>query len=532
MFGIDFGTTNTRIAFYDGETVELVKIRNPDSGVDVANIPTQAGFDEKNGNWHFGFDAEGFKQPKDSMKWMLLRDYPVEEISGTESKELVTLFFHHLKAVVAEARADEYEGQELSHAVLSIPVTFSLEERRALCESVEAAGIVVEQIYYEPVSALYAALRENFRQMPIDENLSGRIAVFDWGGGTLDIAIATIRNGFLYILKRDTLLRGGKDFDQIIVEKAMQDLKSKYNRHLDSYIETAYHQKAADLKKTAERIKISLQNRDNFALNYPRFIPKGAVNPPVEEDINLNFPVLKENLRNWIGKDIEQGIELLKECICQTGIPLDDIGLATRCIILAGGTSNLSLIEERLLEEFGTLKFGPLEKIERVPPIETYSSEPRRFFSSDKFGREDDASVATAVGNALLAADGGIPTFTCDIGLIVLSPTGQPYPKRIFQEGSPLPIDKPIIRQLPIINRGQEVISIQIYFQSIGYIKGEFEIHVDVKEHTVEISFHVDRYRILRVSGTGKNYPKRTQQSQDAIMDFPIAFRLPEKLKT
>ena len=486
-FGIDFGTTNTRIAFHNGGKTTLVPVRDQ-RGISY-NIPSVVGY-RRGKATTFGHDALTDRDATlcRSIKWLLAQDYPIE-IDGRlfEPVEVVSEFFKYLRKVVREA---ELTKRDLTCATFSVPVNFSLDARKALCDACERAGIEVELIFHEPVSALYSDAM--FRQD------AGYFVVFDWGGGTLDIAVGKIDGEYVHILGRNGLKRGGDDFDTIVIEKAFSDFERKSGTP-SNIIDKVKQQKSTVLKLEAEKAKIQLS--------------RSFVADIIKEDLIPNFDMDyrfdRKNFEDWIRADIEEAMVCLKQGIDLTGIPLQ----AIRRLIYSGGTCNIPAVQQRLVEELG------IDRVESAKPI----------------GVTDDVGMGTAVGNALLTVHGARPVFAKEVGILLANhnnPTNQ-YLRSIFTKNSHLKVNEPVRRSFNVVDGRREYITLQIYEKDANsvQIKGMIEVPIDRRENDVNVTFSVDSYLVLKVEGAGRRFPIKGDRSECLVLDILLAFKIPDRIE-
>jgi molecular chaperone DnaK (HSP70) len=186
-FGIDFGTTNTRVAYFNGEAVQIVQFTTSEGT--VSQLPTAVAY-QHGRPVAFGTDAQtlptgqGTLFPK-PLKWLLRSPEPVEVGDGQtrDPGDVVSDFLKNLKDLVARA----LPRAPLDRAAVTIPVHYPTDARRRLALAFREAGIGVTNYFYEPIAALYASAA--------GDPASGTAAVFDWGGGSLDVAAVELRDG-------------------------------------------------------------------------------------------------------------------------------------------------------------------------------------------------------------------------------------------------------------------------------------------------------------------------------------------------
>jgi molecular chaperone DnaK (HSP70) len=156
-FGIDFGTTNTRVAHYRSGKVEVVPVAPDQERARAFQVPTLVAYQGEQ-PVSYGHEALALKRgtlPSQSIKWLLDRQTPVE-VDGhlLRPVSIVADFFRHLRQVVLRAVPDE----PLTEAALTIPLHYPPRARTNLLEACREAGITVSHFFFEPVAALYCDL--------------------------------------------------------------------------------------------------------------------------------------------------------------------------------------------------------------------------------------------------------------------------------------------------------------------------------------------------------------------------------------
>jgi molecular chaperone DnaK len=154
--------------------------------------------------------------------------------------------------------AEDYLGQEVTEAVITVPAYFNDAQRQATKEAGEIAGLKVLRIVNEPTAAALA--------YGLNQNKEMKIVVFDCGGGTHDVSILDLNDGVYEVLSTDgdTHL-GGDDFDQAIVDYLVDEFKSS-NGGFDLTKDPMAHQR---LKEAAEKAKIELSSSSSTDINLP-----------------------------------------------------------------------------------------------------------------------------------------------------------------------------------------------------------------------------------------------------------------------
>jgi molecular chaperone DnaK len=248
------------------------------------------------------------------------RDYSPPEISAivlTKMKEI----------------AEEYLGEDVSDAVVTVPAYFDDAQRQATKDAGRIAGLNVLRIVNEPTAAALA--------YGLQEAVAERIAVYDLGGGTFDISILQLRGGVFEVkaTNGDTFL-GGEDFDTRIVDDLAQTF-AKANERMDLRTDKMALQR---LREAAEKAKHELSASLNTDVNLP-FIAASAGGVP----LHLSTTITRAQLEALTGDLVDRTLEP-----CKTA--LTDAGLTTKQIdevILVGGQTRMPRVQERVAEFFG-----------------------------------------------------------------------------------------------------------------------------------------------------------------------------------
>lgn len=228
--------------------------------------------------------------------------------------------------------AEDYLGQEITEAVITVPAYFSDSQRQATKEAGQIAGLDVKRIVNEPTAAALA--------YGIDKaNKDMKIAVFDLGGGTFDISILEFGGGVFEVLSTngDTHL-GGDDFDHVIIDWLVQEFKNDEGADL-----SADPMAMQRLKEAAEKAKIELSSSTTTEINLPYIMPVGGVPKHLVKTLTrAKFEALAHGL--------------IQACKAPCEAALKDAGLSTSDIdevILVGGSSRIPAVQQLVQDFFG-----------------------------------------------------------------------------------------------------------------------------------------------------------------------------------
>ncbi len=226
--------------------------------------------------------------------------------------------------------AEDYLGQEVSRAVITVPAYFNDAQRQATKDAGKIAGLEVLRIINEPTAAALA--------YGLDKNAEEVIAVFDLGGGTYDISILELGDGVFEVKSTngDTHL-GGDDLDQRVIDWLVSEFKK------DQGIDLSRDPMALQrLKEAAEKAKIELSSTTQTDINLP-FITADQSGPK-----HLNLTLTRAKFEQLVDDLIQRTIEPMKKA-------LDDAGLKSSGIdevILVGGSTRIPKVQEVVREFF------------------------------------------------------------------------------------------------------------------------------------------------------------------------------------
>ena len=347
IIGIDLGTTNSCVAVFEGN--EPVVIANSEG---KRTTPSVVGFVD-GGERKVGDPAkrQAITNPKRtvySIKRFMGETYdqvqkeisrvPYSVVKGDNNTPRVDIDGRlytpqEISAMILQKMkktAEDYLGQEVTEAVITVPAYFSDSQRQATKEAGQIAGLEVKRIVNEPTAAALA--------YGVDKsNKDMKVAVFDLGGGTFDISILEFGGGVFEVLSTngDTHL-GGDDFDQVIIDWLVQEFKN------DEGADLATDPMAMQrLKEAAEKAKIELSSSTSTEINLPYIMPVAGVPKHLVKTLTrAKFEALAHNL-------IQACLEPCKKAMSDAGLNNSDIDE----VILVGGSSRIPAVQ-KLVEDF------------------------------------------------------------------------------------------------------------------------------------------------------------------------------------
>ena len=228
--------------------------------------------------------------------------------------------------------AEDYLGQEVSEAVITVPAYFNDSQRQATKEAGEISGLTVKRIINEPTAAALAyGLDKSGKDM--------KIVVFDFGGGTHDVSILELGDGVFEVLATDgdTHL-GGDDVDQTIIDWLADEFKK--DEGLDLKADPMALQR---LKEAAEKAKIELSSTTTSEINLPYIMPVDGVPKHLVKSLTrAKFEQLIDSL-------VKRTIEPCKSAIKNSGLSINEIDE----VILVGGSTRIPAIQAAVEKYFG-----------------------------------------------------------------------------------------------------------------------------------------------------------------------------------
>ena len=228
--------------------------------------------------------------------------------------------------------AEDYLGQEVSEAVVTVPAYFNDSQRQATKEAGEIAGLTIKRIINEPTAA---ALAYGLDKKGIDQ----KIVVFDFGGGTHDVSILELGDGVFEVLSTDgdTHL-GGDDVDEAIISWLAEEFKN--DEGLDLRKDPMALQR---LKEAAEKAKIELSSTASTEINLPYIMPVDGVPK------HLVRTLQRAKFEQLIAEIVERTIAPCRSALSNAGLSTSDIDE----VILVGGSTRIPVIQDAVKNFFG-----------------------------------------------------------------------------------------------------------------------------------------------------------------------------------
>ena len=503
IIGIDLGTTNSCVAVFEGN--EPVVIANSEG---KRTTPSVVGFVD-NGERKIGDPAkrQAITNPKrtvSSIKRYMGETYdqvqkeisrvpfavqrgenntPRVDIDGRlyTPQEISAMVLQKMKKT-----AEDYLGQEVTEAVITVPAYFSDSQRQATKEAGQIAGLEVKRIVNEPTAAALA--------YGVDKsNKDMKIAVFDLGGGTFDISILEFGGGVFEVLSTngDTHL-GGDDFDQVIIDWLVQEFKN--DEGADLKVDPMAMQR---LKEAAEKAKIELSSSSSTEINLPYIMPVGGIPKHLVKTLTrAKFESLAHSL--------------IQACLAPCQKAVEDAKLSTADIdevILVGGSSRIPAVQTLVKDFFG--------------------KEPSKGVNPDEV-----VAVGACIQGAILNKEGGVG----DIVLLDVTPltlgieTMGGVMTKLIESNTTIPCKKSEVFSTAADNQTEVTIHVlqgERPMASQNKSIGQFNLTGIAPARRgvpqIEVTFDIDANGILKVSAkdkaTGKEQAIRIEASSGLSKD-------------
>ena len=349
IIGIDLGTTNSCVSVLEGNDPVVIpnsegrnttpsivafvdggerKVGEPAKRQAITN-PTRTVFSIKR------FMGENFDQVQNEIARVPYKvgrssnNQPRVNIDGRDytPQEISAMILQKMKKT-----AEDYLGQTVTEAVITVPAYFNDSQRQATKEAGEIAGLTVKRIVNEPTAAALA--------YGLDKSANDKkIAVFDLGGGTFDISILELGDGVFEVKSTngDTHL-GGDDFDHVIIDWLADEFQKEEG--VDLRQDPMALQR---LKEAAEKAKIELSSTTTSEINLPYIMPVNGIPKHLVKTLTrAKFEQLCDNL-------IQATIEPCRQALKDAGMTASDIDE----VILVGGSTRIPAVQQLVEKFFG-----------------------------------------------------------------------------------------------------------------------------------------------------------------------------------
>ncbi len=319
-------TTPSIVAFNDsdetlvGQIAKRQAVTNPEHTVFAVKRLIGRRFEEEDVETFRGVAPFEICEADNGDAWVKLQGKPrsPEEISSL---------------VLARMRetAQDYLGEEVTEAVITVPAYFNDAQRQATKDAGRIAGLNVLRIINEPTAAALA--------YGINQDSSQTIAVFDLGGGTFDVSVMRLGDGVFEVLSThgDTML-GGEDYDELLVSHLVECFKAETGINLREDAMAIQR-----LKEAAERAKQELSSSEETDLNLP-FIAADDAGPK-----HLTETISREELESLVRPLVERLVDPCEQALRDANLNADEIDR----VILVGGMTRMPCVQAKVEEIFG-----------------------------------------------------------------------------------------------------------------------------------------------------------------------------------
>ena len=337
--GIDLGTTNSAICVYDGENLRLYK--SPEQN----DVTPSAIFIDRRGNKYLGQRAydSAAKNPDNAatkFKRMMGTSTPVKLLAVNVimspeecSAEILKVCFGYLPE---DIRNDQETG-----TVITVPAAFNQMQKDATMAAAEMAGLGKVALMQEPVAAVMCEMRQR--------KSDGTFLVYDLGGGTLDIAIATSTKGRVSLQAHGGIaMCGGTDFDRIVLDNIVKPwLFDNFNLPEDLTVNPKYKGLMRMSLWAAEKAKIELSSTEEAMIAL--MDTELGVKDEDGEEIYIDIPVVRSTINGLIADRISDSINAARETLEKAGLNANDV----ERIVFVGGPTHYKPLRDKVSFELG-----------------------------------------------------------------------------------------------------------------------------------------------------------------------------------
>ena len=349
VIGIDLGTTNSCVAILSGADPKVIEnaegVRTTPSVVAFTGEEQLVGVTAKRQqvtnakNTIYAakrligrkYDSKEVKKDAKTLPYKIVKSKAGDAWVEAEGKEYSPQQISAFILQKMKETAEKYTGQTVDKAVITVPAYFDDAQRQATKDAGKIAGLEVLRIVNEPTAAALA--------YGLDKKKTGKIAVYDLGGGTFDVSILEIGDGVFEVLSTngDTAL-GGEDFDATLTQYVIDEFKKETG--IDISNDNLALQR---VRESAEKAKIELSSSSQTEINLP-FITADASGPK-----HLNVKLTRAKFESLVDDLIQRSIKPCEQAIKDAGVSKSDI----TDVILVGGQTRMPKVVETVKNFFG-----------------------------------------------------------------------------------------------------------------------------------------------------------------------------------
>ena len=349
VIGIDLGTTNSCVAILSGKDPKVIEnsegARTTPSVVAYTNDDTLVGVSAKRQavtnaeNTIYAakrligrkFDSPEIKKDAKTLPYKIVKSKSGDAWVEANGKELSPQQISAQVLTKMKETAEKYTGETVDKAVITVPAYFNDSQRQATKDAGKIAGLEVLRIINEPTAAALA--------YGLDKKESGKIVVYDLGGGTFDVSVLELGDGVFEVLSTngDTTL-GGEDFDAALTQYIIDEFKKS------NAVDIANDKLALQrVREAAEKAKIELSSATQTDISLP-FITADASGPK-----HLNVKITRAKFESLVDDLITRSIKPCEVALKDAGVSKSDITE----VILVGGQTRMPKVQEAVKNYFG-----------------------------------------------------------------------------------------------------------------------------------------------------------------------------------
>ena len=349
VIGIDLGTTNSCVSILSGKDPQVIE--NAEGNRTTPSVVAFTGDEKLVGipakrqqvtnpqNTIYAakrligrkYDSKEVKKDAKTLPYKIVKSQAGDAWVEAEGKEYSPQQISAFVLQKMKETAEKYTGETVSKAVITVPAYFNDAQRQATKDAGKIAGLEVLRIVNEPTAAALA--------YGLDKKQSGKIVVYDLGGGTFDVSVLELGDGVFEVLSTngDTAL-GGEDFDAALTQYIMDEFKK--SNGIDLSKDNLALQR---VREAAEKTKIELSSTAQTDISLP-FITADASGPK-----HLNLKITRAKFESLVDDLITRSIKPCEVALKDAGVSKSDI----TDVILVGGQTRMPKVIETVKEFFG-----------------------------------------------------------------------------------------------------------------------------------------------------------------------------------
>ena len=354
MIGIDLGTTNSCVSVMDGTTPKVIEnsegdrttpsfVAHTDDDILVGqSAKRQAVTNPKDTLYAVKrligrkFDEDAVKKDQDIVPYAIVKAENGDAWVEAKGKKVAPPEVSAKILQKMKKTAEDYLGQEVTEAVITVPAYFNDDQRKATKDAGKIAGLDVKRIINEPTAA---ALAYGLDKQKNEQ----KIVVYDLGGGTFDVSIIEISNldgeqSFDVLSTNGDTFLGGEDFDLRLIDHLADEFKKEQGVDLKNDPMAIQR-----LKEAAEKAKIELSSSTQTDINLP-YVTADASGPK-----HLNMKLTRAKLESLVDDLVSRTLDPCKQALSDAGLSASDINE----VILVGGQTRMPKVQEAVQNFFG-----------------------------------------------------------------------------------------------------------------------------------------------------------------------------------